>query len=170
MYFDMICCLPLSLENVQMNVSSSCTLLIRHDHFSGQWYQRARAGAIFQLNFHISSSIQISFQMNLAILQKISQTHQQIYCRGSEQLNEFVWRFHWHHDFGLGGGCLPSPTSHYRVTAFSPKSSFKQSTSSSCCPVQSQIAMLCVAPGNPRLRTSVLTGGCVVNHPLEQRS
>lgn len=64
------------------------------------------------------------------------------------------------------GGVPPSSTSHCRVTMVGSNSSLKQSTSSSCCPVQSQIAMLCVAPGNPRLHTSMLTGMVWLITPL----
>lgn len=151
-----------------MNVSSSCPHLIRHGPFSVWWYWSASAGAIFQHNFHIYCSIQTIF-WRIQLFCKNDLWH--ISGFNAEALSIWMYLFGVYVDtMTVAWGGPLSPTSHYRVTVVGPNSSFKQSTSSSCCQFQSQIAMLCVAPGNPRLRTSMPTGGCLVNHPLEQCS
>lgn len=89
--------------------TNECQLLLPSPHPSWS-LQCMIVGAIFQQNFHISCSIQISFQINSAILQKLSPAYQRIKCRSYEHLNAFVWCLRWPHDFSLGGwGFLPSP-------------------------------------------------------------
>lgn len=90
--------------------TNECQLLLPSPHPSCS-LQCMVAGAIFQQNFHISCSIQISFQINSAILQKLSPAHQRIKCRGYEHLNVFCM-FGVYADtmtlaWGGGGSSLP---------------------------------------------------------------